>query len=308
FGKDVIGVIEFFSREIKEPDQPLLEMLDALGSQIGQYVARRQAEVEAAKLAHAMESTAEMICITDLENHFIFVNRAFEKAYGYIAEEIIGQTPEMLFSPKNPAGLMTEILARTRSGGWRGEVIDRRKDGTDFPVFLSTSEIRDNAGQVIGLMGIAQDISERRRSEEQIRLLAHSVQSAAEMVSITDRDNRFTFVNKAFLSAYEYREEDVLGRTPEFLYSPSNPPDLCRHIHQHTLQGGWTGELLNRTRAGREFPIALNTSPIKNEAGAIVGLIGMASDISERKRAERQAAAFSVLGHRLSSASAAEHA
>jgi PAS domain S-box-containing protein len=269
---------------------------------------RKEAERRATTLAHAVESTAEMICITDLDDHFTFVNGAFEKTYGYSAAEILGKSPEMLFSPNNPPALLTEILMRTRSGGWRGEVLDRRKDGTEFPVFLSTSIIRDSAGQPIGLMGVAQDISERQRSEHQIRLLAHSVQSTAEIVSITDSANRITFVNKAFLDACGYEEQEVLGRTPEFLYSPGNEPGLCDRIYRHSLEGGWTGELLNRTRDGREFPISLTTSPIKNAAGIVVGLVGLAKDISERKRTEKQTVAFSVLGHRLSSANTREEA
>src|SRR4030095_6194427 len=99
-------------------------------------------------------------------------NGAFQKAYGYNEAEILGNTPEMLFSPRNPASLLDEILRQTRAGGWQGEVLDRRKDGTEFPIRLSTSEIRDTEGRLLVLMGVAQDISERKRAEEQIRLLA----------------------------------------------------------------------------------------------------------------------------------------
>jgi PAS domain S-box-containing protein len=129
---------------------------------------RKLAEVQVATLAHAVESTAEMICITDPQDRFIFVNRAFQKGYGYTEEEILGKTPEVLFSPKNPPALLAQILEQTHSGGWRGEVLDRRKDGTELPIFLSTSEIRDETGRVIGLMGVAQDITERKRLEREI--------------------------------------------------------------------------------------------------------------------------------------------
>jgi PAS domain S-box-containing protein len=107
---------------------------------------RRRADVQLATLAHAIESTSEMICITDLQDRFAFVNRAFTLAYGYTPAEILGQTPAILFSPKNPPGLLEDILTQTRAGGWRGEVIDRRKDGSEFPVFLSTSQVRDRTG------------------------------------------------------------------------------------------------------------------------------------------------------------------
>ena len=144
--------------------------------------ARRQVEAQLAILAQAVQSTGELICITDLHDRFTFVNRAFQNAYGYEEEEILGQTPALLFSPKNPPELMTEILERTRAGGWRGEVWDRRKDGSDFPIFLSTAEIRDAAGRVIGLIGVARDITEEKRLERQrsaMLQLGHRLSAAA---------------------------------------------------------------------------------------------------------------------------------
>ena len=126
---------------------------------------RKRAEAQVAMLAHAVESTVEMICITDMEDRFTFVNRAFLQAYGYTEVEILGKTPALLFSPNNPPPLRSEILKQSRLDGWRGEVLDRRKDGTEFPVFLSTSKIMDLDGRVIGLIGVAQDITERRWAE-----------------------------------------------------------------------------------------------------------------------------------------------
>jgi PAS domain S-box-containing protein len=145
---------------------------------------RRRAEAQLATLAHAIESTSEMICITDLDDRFTFVNRAFAVAYGYAPEEILGKTPDILFSPKNPPELMREILARTRAGGWRGELIDRRKDGSDFPVFLATSQVRDQTGQVVGLMGVAQDITARKQAEAALQEAQAKLRAHAEQLEI----------------------------------------------------------------------------------------------------------------------------
>jgi len=269
---------------------------------------RKQTEAQIATLAQAVASTAEMICITDLEDRFVFANRAFLETYGYTEAEILGQTPEILFSPNNPPGKLQEILIGTRAGGWRGEVLDRRKDGSEFPISLSTSGVRDANGRVIGLMGISQDITERKRAEEQYRRLADAVQSAQEIISITDAENQFTFVNEAFLKTYGLTREEVLGRTPHFLYAPENPPGLCERVHHETLRGGWQGELMNLRKDGRAFPISLSTSQIRGPDGKMLGLAGFARDISERRRMERQSAAFAALGHRLSAAVTAEQA
>jgi PAS domain S-box-containing protein len=268
----------------------------------------KQTEEQLAMLAHAVESTSQPICITDLQDRFTFVNQAFERTYGYRQSEILGKTPAVLFAPVNPPRLLQEILSQTRAGGWQGEVIDLRKDGTEIPIYLSTSQIRDSAGKVFGLMGVAQDNTERKRAEEQIRLLADALQSAQEMVSVTDRDNRITYVNAAFLKAYGYTEDEVLGRKPEFLYSAKNPAGLSEEVHQQTLAGGWRGEIINCRKDGAEFPISLSTSEIRTSGGKTLGLLGIARDITERKRAERLQSALAELGHRLSAATAREGA
>jgi len=146
--------------------------------------ARKKAEAQLATLGHAMESTSEMICITDLDNRFTFVNRAFAVAYGYAPHEILGKTPEILFSPRNPPELLAEIIAGTRAGGWRGEVIDRRRDGTEFPVFLATSQVLDQTGRVLGLMGVAQDITSRKQAEAALREAQAKLQAHAEELEV----------------------------------------------------------------------------------------------------------------------------
>lgn len=109
-------------------------------------------------LGRAVESAKEAICITDLRDRFVFVNEGFRRLYGYSNAQILGKTPALLFSPRNPPGLFSDILAGTRLGGWRGTVLDRRKDGTEFPVLLSTSPVRDGGGRLIGLRGMAQEV------------------------------------------------------------------------------------------------------------------------------------------------------
>lgn len=168
--------------------------------------------------------------------------------------------------------------------------------------------VRDEAGVANRIYGLSMDITAKKQAEEQIRLLADAVQSTQELICITDSQNRFTFANQAFLQAYGYGLEEILGRDPQILYPPSSPPGLRERVFQQTLAGGWIGELLNRRKDGTEFPISLTTSQIKDSRGQILGLIGVARDVTDRKQAERQRAVFSQLGYRLSAAIAPRQA
>jgi PAS domain S-box-containing protein len=245
---------------------------------------RKQTEAQLTTLGHAVESTSELICITDLQDRFVFVNQAFQRIHGYTEAEILGKTPEILYSPRNPPELLAEVLNQTRLGGWQGEVLDRRKDGTEFPIYLSTSLVKDGNGRVIGLLGVAQDITERKLAEARMTILAHAVESTSELICLADLHNHFTFANSAFQKAYGYTEAEILDQTPELILSPNNPPSLAAEILKQTRLGGWRGELLNRRKDGTEFPIYLTTSLLKDQAGRVIGFMGTAQDVTERKQ------------------------
>ena len=92
-------------------------------------------------LTHAIRCISECVSITDMDNKIIFVNKAFLKTYQYEEHELLGKDISMVRSPDNNSELVEVILPSTLEGGWQGELLNRKKDGTDFYVFVSTSII-----------------------------------------------------------------------------------------------------------------------------------------------------------------------
>lgn len=131
---------------------------------------RDEAEKEILFQAQALRNINEFVSITDLENNVIFVNHSWRKTFGYKNEEIIGRKIDIIVSPSNPENIIYEILSKTLNGGWKGEVLNRRKDGSEFPVLLSTSIIYDNKKIPFALVGISTDISERKNTEKELKL------------------------------------------------------------------------------------------------------------------------------------------
>lgn len=137
-------------------------------------ITQQKKDTEQLRLASRIfESTSEGLLITDADTNIIWVNQSFEKITGYRQEEVLGRDPGLLNSglqEDNFYALMYASLATT--GNWQGEIINRRKDGTVYPEWLTISTLVDAANQITHYVAIFSDITERKASEERIRYLS----------------------------------------------------------------------------------------------------------------------------------------
>ncbi len=133
---------------------------------------RKQAEEQLQITATAFDSQ-EGVMVTDANSVILRVNRAFTEITGYTAEEAVGQTPRILKSGRHDADFyrgMWETINRT--GGWQGEVWDRRKNGEEYPKWLTISAVKNDKGTVTHYVGTHYDITERKKADERINELA----------------------------------------------------------------------------------------------------------------------------------------
>lgn len=158
--------------------------LHSLEGTLFDITARRQAEREIQMLAHAVRSISENVCITDMEGRILFVNDALLRNFGHGEGDLIGRPVTILQAPADESRLAEEILRASLAGGWQGEVINRRQDGTEFPASLSTSLVRDGEGRAVAMIGVSTDITERRRAEREREALQAQLLQAQKLESL----------------------------------------------------------------------------------------------------------------------------
>ncbi len=233
-----------------------------------------------------MDNLDDHIYFKDEESRFIRINKSHALSFGLNdPDEAIGKTDFDFFPKENAREAFENEQDIIRSGNplIREEKLVRMNQAEKWS--LSTKlPLTDMEGHIIGTFGLTRDITSQKRSEQQILMLANALRSVREAVSITDMDDNILYVNDAFSRIYGFSKDDLKNKSINLMRSPNNPPELVNEILPATLSGGWSGELLNKKYDGSEFMIFLSTAVVRDEKDNPVCLIGVASDITARKR------------------------
>lgn len=130
------------------------EVTEVIGTLID-VTEQRKIERKLSLFAHTLSSLNEAVSITDSDDFLLYVNPAFCSLYGYSEEEVLNKLSSILWSDRNPKEVTEPILRDTLNGGWRGYLYNRNKNDEHFLIYLHTSAVRDEQGEVIGCVGVA---------------------------------------------------------------------------------------------------------------------------------------------------------
>ena len=253
---------------------------------------RKRTEQELLKLRKAVESSGEIIFMTDAEGIITFVNPEFTRIYGFESEEIVGKvTPRVLKSGElNQSSYEMFWGELLQKRVFKGELVNRTKDGRLITVEGSASPIFGEKGTILGYLAVQRDVTERkhvddalRKSEASYRGLFNSIDDA---IYIQDRDGRFLDVNEGALQMYGYPKEFFIGKTPADLAAPGeNDLEKTLDAVRKTFSGEhqqfeWWGKRKN----GEVFPkeVRLNRSVYLGQEV----VVALGQDITKRKQAE----------------------
>ncbi|MEW6194584.1 MAG: PAS domain S-box protein [Bacteroidota bacterium] len=251
---------------------------------------REQAEKILHLLSNAMQSVNECVSITDENDNMIFVNEAFEKTYGYTREELQGKAMAMFRSDRNPKEIVASILPATLKGGWQGEIFNKRKDGTEFPIWLSTSVVKDKDGKFIALIGVARDITQQKKDEEERNRLIAILESTSDFVGMADKEGRALYLNRGGRIMVGIGEEEDITGLPIILGHPESMRSFILNevLPKAAQEGIWNGETILLHREGHEIPVLQIMIAHKTADGEVQLYSTIARDITEIKAIENE--------------------
>ena len=223
-------------------------------------------------------------------------NRRFEQLFGYAEGEMLGRSTEILYmSREGYEGIGERIWAALASGEtYVEEIWFKRKDGGRFWGYLHGKAL-DPANPHGGTVCICADLTAEKRAKERLQLAASVFESTTEGIIITDSNQTIMAINRAFSEITGYTEAEVIGKNPKMLSSDRQPPEFYGELWSIIQrEGKWRGEIWNRRKDGEVYPELLSVSAVRDDENRISHYVGVFSDISAQKQAERQ---LSFLAH-----------
>jgi PAS domain S-box-containing protein len=252
---------------------------------------RKKAENALRIVTQAVESTSDAICITDSKNFFIYQNKAFSQRYGYSLEELNQKLPHPLYHTQENWKSIFKMIRRGSS--WSGEVELITKYGEFVPTFVRVDTIKDETENIIGLIAVITDITERKRTEKKLALLLQNLQEAQAIAHIGNWE--FDVFNSTLIWSDELKR--IFGLKPEdrvptaqeclAIIHPEDR-DLWRETFQKSLTEGISYDIDFRIQLpdGSLRYLDGKGEALRNENNQVIRLFGTAMDITERKQVE----------------------
>lgn len=246
---DLVGVMAMFARHALS--ESAFDALETIANRISLGIVQKRA-LEVLQLRDAaLSAAADAVVITDTKGVIQWTNPAFTRLTGFEAHDTIGRTPRILKSDQHDAAFYRQLWQTISRGNvWQGEIINRRKDGTLYPEYMTVTPVRATGKEVSHFIAIKQDATERKRHEEdqilRVRLeqernsLRSAIDAHEKVLGVVGHELRTPIAGVRAMAEYLLRA-DARG-TPEF-------DEFLVAIHDQVIRMGDTvSDLLEAAR------------------------------------------------------------
>ncbi len=255
---------------------------------------RKRAQAENARLITAIEQSADGVVITDTLGRIQYANPAFTRITGYSREEAIGQDPRLLKSGQHPQTFYEQLWKTILAGKtWRGEIVNRRKDGSLYTEDQSITPVRDDRGTITHFIAIKQDITDRKRAEEALRRSASRyrelVENAVYGIYLSSSSGKFLDVNPALVEMLGYDSKEELCSVDLSSAIYRDPAARVGLMEQYRQTGRIDGaEVGWKRKDGSIITVRLSGRGVAHEPSSDKEIEVIVEDVTERRAMEKQ--------------------
>jgi len=294
-GGEVLGVVGFYSQEIREPDGEVLQMMSTIGSQIGQFIERKHAEEALRRseqhLSSVVTNAPVVLFALDHEGVFMLSEGKGLEALGLNSGQLVGSSALEMY---REAPQITGDIRRALAGEEFSAITEM--DGLIFETWFSPV-LLEESGEVAGVIGVATDVTERKKAQEERERLSHQseliLNSAGEGIFGLDRQGRTRFANPA-AAMLGYEPGELIDRRQHDLIHHSHPDGSTYLVEECPIYMALRDGIVHQVddevfwrKDGTSFPVEYTSTPIlENEE--ITGTVVIFSDTTERRRAEEE--------------------
>ena len=252
--------------------------------------------IELQKFSRAIEQSPVSVVITDVDGNIEYVNPYFCHATGYSFSEVIGKNPRILKSEETPPETHTELWKTIVSGlPWRGEFINKKKNGDLYSEAVVITPIRNEAGKITFFVAVKEDITNlseiQKALSDQLSFINHLVDAVPNPIFYKDPMGLFRGCNKAYEQAFGIARQDLIGKTVlELEYLPETDRIAYHAEDLHMISHNATShrQLQINFANGNLREVLYWVSGFQFADGKPGGLIGIIVDISDLKKQEEE--------------------
>ncbi len=243
------------------------------------------------RLSLILENVEVIIYLKDTDGHFLYANRPAREFLGASMGEIVGHGTERFLDGDIVEKLRNDdrqVLDHGKTVRVE-ETLTRPKAGGRSTYLSVKVPLRNQAGEIYALCGIATDITERKQAEEKLTLAASVFAHAREGIMITAADGSIIKVNDAFSRITGFRLDEVVGKNPRILGSGRHESSFYGSMWRELVENGhWHGEVWNRRKTGEVYAVMQTISAVRDVQGKITQYVALFSDITAIKAHQRQ--------------------
>ena len=231
------------------------------------------------------ENSMDAILLTSPDGQIHSANQAACSMFGFSADELIHMGRKSIEDATDPR-LSVLLAERKLKGKVQGEVTFIRKDGTRFPAEISSSLFQNKEGLDRSSI-IIRDITEQKNSQHEIKFHADLLNNVGQAVMATDLQSNVTYWNREAERIYGWTSDEAMGQNIVNLIPAESTKEQALELMKRLSQGEtWAGEFLVKRKDGSYFIAQVTDAPILDANGKLIGVIGISSDITQRKQAE----------------------